>query len=203
MKNSKKKVEERKLTLEGGFTITPGIPQGVYTEAELSDLQAKNPEKDLAKYINATCGPLLKNRIVTVGKQELLNVAFETGGGVVFNFMAVGDGGYDFGLDARKFPQNSDTALFHQVGNAQEILSFGAVTGDPIVGFTKVLSSTFFSEDYAESDFLTQNQDDFFLNEVSVQTENAVMFSHITFPNFPFNPADQLALTIQWYIRIL
>ena len=187
----------------GYYSISHGIPKGVYSEDQLDLLKKQNPKINVEKFmLDKDPSPVMKNKIVEVGKKELLNIVFETGG-TPFKMMAIGDGGFNYATSSKIFPKNSDAALRSPIGQPKEITSFSAVTGDTITGFVKVLASTFFSEDYTESDFKSQNQVDFFVNEVGITTPNGILYSLLSFNNYPFDPKNQQALTIQWFIRSL
>jgi len=193
---------KEKLELEGRVEIFEGIPRDIYSLQELDRLQFLNPDVDVEEYVVPKKILVSEgNRIVNSGKENLLNHAFE-GNGDFLDFMAIGDGGYDFAVEKKLFPSVVDSSLGHILGSANEINAFDPTTGDAILGFTKSMSSTFFSETKNTTDFKSENRVDFFVNEMGILTSGGSLFSRVTFNNIPFRPSDLIALTITWYIKI-
>lgn len=198
---------KNKWVFDNHVTIYEGIPEHLYSDAEIALLKERNPNVDVESFIGKRKKVEEKNLVVDVGKQAALNMLFrqpDISGieSLCFCRLGLGDGGYDFATDTRLFPELSDSSLGSAVGNPILITSFQPVAGDTLSGFTKVIAATFFSTNYQPGDFSVQNQQDFFVNESAIFNQNDEMFCRLSFANYPFDPVDNLALTVNWSIKV-
>jgi hypothetical protein len=197
-----------KISFDGRVTIYNSIPKYLYSEEQLDRLQRSNPGINVRSFVDdPTKMVKSKNMVLDAGKKEILDMAFRQPDipgveSLCFGRIAIGDGGYDFASGTRLYPELTNTSLAHQVGNPILITSFQPVAGDSINGWTKVIAATFFGTNYGPSDFQFQNQTDFYVNETAILDQNDVPFCRLTFNNFPFDPVDNLALTINWHIKV-
>ena len=200
-------IVKESFEFEGRLSVFKGIPEGLYTEEELKKLALKNPGVNIGDYLSSEKPHNTKNVILDLGKKTALNMLFRQldGPGVVspsFSDMAIGDGGYDFGALSKKFPKPTDGALNSIVASPIAITSFQGVAGDTLSGFTKLIAATFFSVNYNHSDYSIQNQTDYYINEAGILDRNGNYFNKVSFNNFPFDPLDNIAMTINWEIRV-
>lgn len=187
------------IGIGGRIVLYNGIPAGLYSIERFEALKTMFPKVDVDRFVvPPEVLDLAKNTVTLSGLKALSNTAFDPAVAKPLGYMAVGDGAYNFTTNSRISQKSSNEALYHQVGGLQTILSFAQPTGTVLSGVRKEMSMTFFSENLQATDFVSNNQSEFFINEYGIFNTDGVLYAHITRTNQPFDPLDQVALTVTW-----
>ena len=188
------------FNITGHVKIYSGIPKGIYSEEKYLSF----PEK------YCLIEPKLlyddHNLITAHGKESLLHQTIReltiATSPMTVNYMAVGDGGYDFANSSKLYPASSDLDLTNLLQRIQ-ITSFVEQDPSSSGAFSTIMATTFFSSGSSEEDFSSSNIGHY-INEAGLywkdDSDDYHLFARITTKNYPFDPAMDFAITYNWSI---
>ena len=203
------------IKIEGHVTAYKGIPQSLvckHGEKYLRSLKRNNPGVDVAKFIKEDdIHERHSNLVLTAGKTLVLERL--GGGSNYFQHVVVGDGAFTFNAGGTVasgpvYPVLGDTDLKNPLAGRPFDTIEDAI-GNMDQGFERHILTTFFSnQDVNQTSPWTANNDNRVINEIGLAaTESGGNYSnylaYFVMNNYNFSPAEPLAITFEWIIRVL
>lgn len=197
-------INKEGLGISGYLKVYSGIPYFVYPKNIYDSFEEKYKKQKIELIYDD------HNLITNIGRKTLLEktICQEDAPAMTVNKMALGDGGYSYSTQTHLQPENSNVALGNRISTIS-IGSFQAVVQNDLSGAQAlVIASTFRSSDISDLSVFNGANVLYYINEAGLfwdasltEEEDLKLFARVCFgSNFPFDPALDFAVTLNWSI---